>query len=180
MNLRSEYDDRNIMWRGILCIGARTKNADIRNLLMGSGNESVLLFRKLRLRSTTLFTLTSLTSAMVVVHAQPSTSAPTQKKNRRKLHKKSATKAADQDAEMREDKSHPEPSAHEANEAEDDEGMEEPPLDEAAPELTAGFCLNSFINLTVAITNGIFSSNSWFTAAPKPSLGEGEAPAPVP
>lgn len=38
---------------------------------------------------------------MVVVNTQPSTSAPTQKKNRRKLHKKAAL-TVDQDAEMQE------------------------------------------------------------------------------
>ncbi|KAI0086182.1 hypothetical protein BDY19DRAFT_895118 [Irpex rosettiformis] len=58
---------------------------------------------------------------MVVVHAQPSTSAaPTQKKNRRKLHKKTANTAGN-DAEMQE--SAPQPGNSPNNGREDDDEL---------------------------------------------------------
>lgn len=58
---------------------------------------------------------------MVVIHAQPSTSSPTQKKNRRKLHKK---RAPGEDAEMHEDGAPSAPVEQGANDAgEDDELM---------------------------------------------------------
>ena len=72
--------------------------------------------------------------AMVVVHAQPSTSATTtQKKNRRKLHKKAAN-AAQNDAEMDEST----PQSGEARDDDDDELMiddehADVPLDASAP-----------------------------------------------
>lgn len=76
---------------------------------------------------------------MVVVHAQPSTSVTAQKKNRRKLHKKSS-KLASQDAEMLEDVSHPATTGQASAKAdnEDDEVMIDSgegaiPTDSAAP-----------------------------------------------
>lgn len=74
---------------------------------------------------------------MVVVQAQPSTSTTSQKKNRRKLHKKSA-KSTSRDAEMQEG-AHLDPAEpNVSNEQDDDEIMIDdnnvaPPSDGAAP-----------------------------------------------
>lgn len=77
---------------------------------------------------------------MVVVHAQPSTSNPTHKKNRRKLHKK-ATAAVDQDAEMQEGGSRPKNSTSNGFEDDDelmiDNDTADIPADGSAPAFPA-------------------------------------------
>lgn len=57
---------------------------------------------------------------MVVVHAQPSTSAPVQKKNRRKLHKK---RIAGEDTDMHEDAAPTTPGAQGSNDTVEDDDL---------------------------------------------------------
>ncbi|KAI0691023.1 hypothetical protein BC835DRAFT_1279972 [Cytidiella melzeri] len=73
---------------------------------------------------------------MVVVHAQPSTSATTQKKNRRKLHKKTAT-AVEGDADVQADASNPRDVDNHDDELMIDNDEADIPADSSAPAFPA-------------------------------------------